>query len=767
MRRRPFIQLTSAGLGAAWLLPAHAQTALPGPDLPDPWRTRPIPNRLLTPQYRPPGAQRFKPISWVEALSRWGDRILKLRSTGWNPQLRRTEGLGFHLGTDLTNEEAYTWAKFARLVGGRLERQGERGALAIINALDTTFGQPAAPNHWSELSGSRSILLLGNALDRPYPAYQAISAALGRGARVWSVSEGSPRNLGGGAAMKLAPQSELALLGGLIHYLLQSDRLDIDYIEANTNALYRTQPDFTFLEGVFSGFNRAQRRYSPDTWSYEFLENGLPGQARDLDSDGTVFSRLVSFFDRFRPSLVSRITAVPEPVLLRFFKEIIDPTRRPLSLVYTLDNPSETALSEQKLRASAIVSLLCGEVGRPGGGLVVLTPGWNPQGTADVGALGSWLPGYSGLAPREDEDLIDWVQRNGVRDQRRLVAVLASWFDASKEPERGFEYLPRVRPGEPALADSKLDMLVCIGSDPRLEDKWPRLGEIKTLVVLATDSQNRTARFWENKNARTEVLFLPLAHPIEREGTVTDTGRRIVFQTAERPPQGESRTALTLVDQLWNQLQPAVQQSVEQRDASLRAARWPQNLTPAAALAEMAGQNLSDPWQIDRNDQPGSLPCGVPVYAGLRRDGENLAERRSTEDRSGLGLFLDYGYTWPGNVHVLGNRASADRAGRARVQPAFLSWNGDIWTGPDVPDITPTARPTGPEGVRPFRGTPEGVARLFAANFASGLNLNTGIAFNRAALPVLGPLPAYYVPWGSNRPNLLNPEQAEPPIPPS
>lgn len=762
MRRRQLIELSGAGLAASFLSPSLAAESISALVTGNPWRTRQPANRLLAPLYRPPGAARFVPTSNADALRQIASRVLQTRSSRWSEPARRAEGLGFYLDTDLTNEEAYLWGRLARQAGGRLERRFERQALAVARAFETTFGQPAAPNHWFELTTSRGILLFGETA-QTYPAYQQIAEARRRGARLWQIA-GSTSSLQGGTLLPVTPESEVALLGGLIHYLIENKRIDREYLELHTNGLFRLVQDFDFRDGRFSGYNAQTRNYDPQSWSYEFQESGRPARVRAFGEEGSVFAQIARFYAPFTLQTVSRATGVAEPVLTRFFDEFSAPERRPLSIVYALEISEPGALIEQKLRSAAIVSLLLGQVGRPGGGLVVLAPGWNFQGTADVGALGGSLPGYSGPPPLPGEELISWIRRVGTRNQRRLLAVLHRWYEGTSE-DFGFDLIGTARPGE-GLRTAKLDTLICVGSDPQASEAWP-LDHLKTLVVLSPDANNRTARFWEKKlGTKTEVFFLPLAHPLEREGSITDTGRRIVFLKAERRPQGQSEHGLTFAHTLWTTLRDRLGRSDAPRDRSVRSASAFPAPQAQAVLREMYGEGFENPSQIDRSEKAGASGCGVPIYAGLNQ--QLLDLRRSSEDPTGLGLYPNFGYAWPGDVRVLGNRASADAQGKSRIEPAFITWNGKAWIGPDTPDvIDPELAPAEPGVLRSFRGTPEGVARLFAANYAGGFNLDTGIAYSTAPLPILGPLPAYYVPWGSRRLNPLSPRQPEPPVAPA
>ncbi|BAC90117.1 molybdopterin-dependent oxidoreductase [Gloeobacter violaceus] len=732
MRRRDILRLAGLGLGAAGGagVPALAQN-------PAKVGARAAAGRLLVPQYRAAGAASFSAITWNKAWATVAERLLEVRASSWSEANRRAERLGVYCGTGLTNEEAYAWAKLARLSGARLERSGEGASLALARALEATFGVPAAPNHWLELSKSQAILVVGRAGGAGHPAFAAAQAAAQAGVPVWSLGEGQDASIGN--ALAVAPRGEVAVLGGLIRFIVENKRADAAFLDVHTNAAFRLLPEFGFQNGVFSGFDPKTRRYDPESWGYEFLENGRPARSEQIAEEGTVYAQIARFFAPYTLERAARTAGVGEAALGRFYREFTAPERRSAAIVCAIDAAAEPAAIEQRVRLAAIASLLLGQVGRPGGGIVVASPGFNPQGTADVGATGAMLPGYAGAPPLAGEDFIGWVQRHGVRNQRRLVAMLRSWYDTAA-PDFGFAALPCSRPGEPTLRGGNLEMLVCVGADPLAEGNWP-LEKLKTLVVLDHAGTNRTARFWQGRGAaRTEVLFLPLAHPDEREGTTTDSGRRIVLLSPASGPRGQSQTGLTTAASLWEQIGFKLASRTQPREESLREARWWRETTPAAVWAEMVGADLGNPAEVDGAANPRELRCGVAIYAGA--SGEKLAGRRERgEDGSGLGLYPAYGYPWPGDVRVIANRASADLQGNPRLAPPFMRWDGKAWSGPDTPDIANPANPDDPAATRSFRGTPEGVARLFAAYYAAGLNLDTGIAFLPAALPAGGPLP--------------------------
>src|SRR4029077_19220415 len=88
-------------------------------------------------------------------------------------------------------------------------------------------------------------------------------------------------------------------------------------------------------------------------------------------------------------------------------------------------------------------------------------------------------------------------------------------------------------------------------------------------------------------------------------------------------------------------------------------------------------------------------------------NGENLSKRRDSQtDPGGLGLYPNFGWTWPNNMRILYNQASCDRHGKPYPGSKPLVWwdeKAKRWTGYDLPDVpVPTDGPNTPNGQRAF-----------------------------------------------------------------
>src|SRR5208283_3538991 len=135
----------------------------------------------------------------------------------------------------------------------------------------------------------------------------------------------------------------------------------------------------------------------------------------------------------------------------------------------------------------------------------------------------------------------------------------------------------------------------------------------------------------------------------------------------------------------------------------------------------------------------GTTMCGNWLYSGSWTEAGPMMQRRGTDDPSGLGIYQNWGWSWPANRRVLYNRASCDLSGKPwDPSRKLIAWDGAKWLGYDVPDIAPTAKP---DVVGPFIMNAEGTARLFTR-----------------AMMRDGPFPAHYEPFESPVVNVVAPK---------
>src|SRR5512141_1716115 len=70
----------------------------------------------------------------------------------------------------------------------------------------------------------------------------------------------------------LRPGSDIAFLGGIVHYILEHERWFKEYVAAYPHAptiVDERFQDTEDLEGFFSGFDPERKKYTWETWSYD------------------------------------------------------------------------------------------------------------------------------------------------------------------------------------------------------------------------------------------------------------------------------------------------------------------------------------------------------------------------------------------------------------------------------------------------------------------------------------------------------------------
>jgi len=255
---------------------------------------------------------------------------------------------------------------------------------------------------------------------------------------------------------------------------------------------------------------------------------------------------------------------------------------------------------------------------------------------------------------------------------------------------------------------------------------------------------------------------------MEKEGTITGSGRLIQWRYAAVPPPGEAKSDLEIIDILFKKLRDLYKDSAQERDQVFKRAVWAYDGGPSKAeevLKEINGRDLSTGEFVKKIPDlkaDGTTSSGSWILAGVFGGGKNLTQRRDNKnDPGGLGIFPGFAWTWPGNIHILYNRASADKDGKPfDPQRALVWWDAarKEWAGHDNPDVpVKTDGPDTPNGLRAFRMCGEGLGRLMAVPYKDPDPKVKDTPRDGSGVPVDGPLPEFYEPVESPVSNLMHP----------
>lgn len=573
--------------------------------------------------------------------------------------------------------------------------------------------------------------------------------------------------------------SDIVLLGGLIRYMIEHNLIFEDYVVHYTNAAHLVNEGFAGpedLDGLFSGFDQDSGDYDRATWQYEHDPYEADGIAKDktLQHPRSVFQILKQHYARYTPEMVEDMTGVAQEDFLYLANLLAENSGRGRTTVmaYAL-GWTQHSMGAQFIRTGAILQLLLGNMGRPGGGIMALRGHATIQGSSDIPTLFNLLPGYLPFPEAGKHDTLrDYLDDAVPKDQKGfwsngdayMVSLLKAWFgeDATEDNDFGYGYMPRLTGAHGTyqtlmrMFDKGVDGYFVLGQNPAVgsaNGRMQRLGMANLKWMVVRDFQLiETATWWKEgpeiatgelktEDIATEVFFMPAANHTEKAGTFTQTQRLVQWRHQAITPPGDARSELEFFYELGVRLKERLKDSTDPRDRPLQAMTWDYPVdehgepSAEAVLKEIngyytTGEKTGQP--VDNFNQltaDGATAGGCWIYAGVYADGVNHAANRVPgQDQDEMAH--QWAWAWPANRRILYNRASADLDGNPWSERKKLVWwdeDQGVWTGRDVPDF-PVNRPpstksthdtVGPDalaGDDPFIMQPDGKGWLFAPN---------------------------------------------------
>jgi len=644
-------------------------------------------------------------------------------------------------------------------------------------------------NGWVDIKNADVILAMGGnpAENHPVGFKWFMEARRTRNAKLVVVD---PRFTRTGAVADfyapIRPGTDIAFLLGIIRHAIETKRYHEDYVKLHTNASYVVVDKFGFSDGLFSGFNQEKGEYAKDSWAYEPVsEGGTYKTDPTLQHERCVFQLLKKHVARYTPEMVERICGTPRAAFLKV-ADIVTSTGNAEhvgTITYAL-GWTQHSTGVQIIRAAAMLQLLLGNVGRPGGGVNAFRGHSNIQGATDTAGTFEILPGYLKTPTGPQQTLAQyyeggipttlnkqaWASMNyWVNYPKFMVSLLKATYGAASaaENEWGYAWLPKVdgnyswlymfddmyrgsstRAGgkEPGPEGFLTFGMNPVGLGPDSKKMVAALSKLKWMVVVE-NSETETAMFWKApkeyagappRDIKTEVFMLPAAGFAEKDGTFTNSARWMQWKWKATDPPGQAKSDQEVVARLvlavrdlykkeggalpepianlsWSYSNPASPDLGEAlKEMNGKALADVHDLKDPAVILRTAGQQVDGFAQL-RDD--GSTMCGNWLHSGVFTEAGNNAQRRNTADPGGLGMFHQWGFSWPANRRIMYNAASADAQGHAwDAKRVGVQWNGVAWSG-DVPDMKADAAP-GTFGA--FIMLPEGVGRLYSPALNDG-----------------------------------------------
>jgi formate dehydrogenase major subunit len=690
-----------------------------------------------------------------------------------------------------------------------------------VPGLGARLGRGGATTFLQNLAESDCVVVMGANMAENHPVgFRFVVQAREQGATVIHVDPRFTRTSAlSDLHVPLRAGSDIAFLGGLIRHVIERRRYNEEYVRHYTNAAAIVGEAFRDTEdlgGLFSGFEPEDGTYDTKSWSLEGATAGDGVAEHDPASDAEgfdaragqadpiedptlahprcVFQVLRRHFARYTPTMVADVCGVPEESFVEVAEAICrnSTPERTTSFCYSVAWTQHTT-GTQMIAACAILQLLLGNIGRPGGGIMALRGHATIQGSTDIPTLFNLLPGYLPMpsANRPHETLAGYLDDVTTptgwwsHAPDYAVSLLKAWYGDRAQPdtEFGFGFLPRIADDYSfqqmilLMRERTMRGLLCMGQNPAVggqNAKMARraLADLDWLVVR-DPFEIETASFWKDgpevaegslqaREIGTEIFLLPAALTAEKDGSYTNTQRLVQWHDRAVPPPGDARSEAWFLHDLHRRLGDLYAGASSAAARQFHALTWDYpthadgEIDVTAVVAEINGYLVTDGALVDGYDQlrdDGSTACGCWIYSGVMPAiGWNRSRDRVADGRAALG----WGFAWPANRRILYNRAAARPDGSPwSARKAWVWWDeaAGRWTGEDIPDFPDDKPPS-------FK--PQKNARGMAAHAGDApfLMLADGRAqlFTPTSLRD-GPLPAHYEPWESPIGNALYPNQ--------
>src|SRR3954469_21071214 len=420
-------------------------------------------------------------ISWDTAINEIGDKLTAIRAKSGADSV-------YWLGSaKFTNEGSYLNRKFAAFWGtNNSDHQARICHSTTVAGVANTWGYGAMTNSYTDIRNSKTLFFLGG---NPAEAHPVSLQHLLEGKELnranFIVADPRLTRTAAHATeyVRLRPGTDIPVLWGLLWHIFKNGWEDKEFIE--------------------------QRVYGMDDVRKEV--------------------------EKWTPEEVERVSGVPGAQLKRVAEMFAKD--KPSCLIWAMGQTQHT-MGTANVRASCILLLATGNVGKPGAGANIFRGHTNVQGATDLGLDVVTLPLYYGLAEgawkhwcRVWEVDYDWMaSRFHSKTLMESPGVTSTrWFDAT--------LLPKDQVDQPDTMKAMFVMGHGANTITRMTEAAKGIEKLDLLVV-ADPHPTTWAVLSERKNG---TYLLPIATSYETNGSRTASNRAIQWGEQIVKPIFESK----------------------------------------------------------------------------------------------------------------------------------------------------------------------------------------------------------------------------------
>src|SRR5258708_4371780 len=440
---------------------------------------------------------KYQRISWETAINEIGDRMLAIRRES-GPDAAYIVGSSKH-----NNEQAMLLRKWVSLWGSNnCDHQARICHSTTVSGTAQTWGYGAMTNSYNDEQFSKSLLFLGSNAAEAHPVSMLHTLhAKENGCKVIVADPRFTRTAAkADTYVRIRSGSDIAFIFGILHHIFKNGWEDKAYIKA--------------------------RVYGMDQVKEEVMKKWTPDKVTD-------------------------VTGVPEAEVFNVAKTLAE--NRPGFIIWAMGQTQHTT-GNAVVRASNILMLALGNVGRSGGGCNIYRGHDNVQGATDVGPNPDTLPGYYPVGvpgswthwARVWNIDLDWLKKRYASEamMAKPGMTVSRWIDGVLEKNDAIDQ------------DSNLRALFYWGHAPNSQTRGIEMLEamkkLDLMVVLDPYPSASAAMF--AKVRKDGAYLLPVATQFETEGSVTASNRSLQWRERVIEPLFESRTDHMIMYQLATKL---------------------------------------------------------------------------------------------------------------------------------------------------------------------------------------------------------------------